>query len=194
MNQPWLTTSDCPVKALDGNDANSNATFATSSTVVNSPSTVSLSMRANRRPRRGEFGHPLADVLHQESADVHAEPARKQFSQAPGSTGIQRPERRTQRACFACWQLRVLDQISHAEHAATDRGADRWQQTLERREIRRSEARHAEPCDFRAQLAHFSHELAQRRQDVAISGRLRPAQERGRGHRRGRGMRARSLW
>jgi len=45
MNQPWLTTSDCPVSALLGNDANSNATCATSAVVVNSPSTVSLSSR-----------------------------------------------------------------------------------------------------------------------------------------------------
>ncbi len=44
MNQPWLTTSDCPVRALLGKAANSTATSATSSSVVNSPSTVSLSM------------------------------------------------------------------------------------------------------------------------------------------------------
>ena len=44
MNQPWLTTSDCPVSAFVGNPANSSATRATSSVVVNSPSTVSFSI------------------------------------------------------------------------------------------------------------------------------------------------------
>src|SRR5437870_12181107 len=44
MNQPWLTTNDWPVSAFDGNEAKKSATSATSSTVVNSPSTVSLSM------------------------------------------------------------------------------------------------------------------------------------------------------
>src|SRR5664279_596088 len=44
MNQPWLTTSDWPVSALLGKLANSSATSATSATVVNSPSTVSLSI------------------------------------------------------------------------------------------------------------------------------------------------------
>src|SRR2546430_17333844 len=44
MNQPWLTTNDWPVSAFDGNEAKKSATSATSSTVANSPSTVSLSM------------------------------------------------------------------------------------------------------------------------------------------------------
>ena len=44
MNQPWLTTSDCPVSAFVGKPANSSATRATSSVVVNSPSTVSFSI------------------------------------------------------------------------------------------------------------------------------------------------------
>jgi hypothetical protein len=35
MNQPWLTTNDWPVSAFDGNEANNNATSATSCTVVN---------------------------------------------------------------------------------------------------------------------------------------------------------------
>jgi hypothetical protein len=43
MNQPWLTTRDWPVSALVGNAAKSSAMRATSS-VVNSPSTVSLSI------------------------------------------------------------------------------------------------------------------------------------------------------
>src|SRR5262245_38763805 len=42
MNQPWLTTSDWPVSAFDSNAAKNSAASATSSTVVNSPSTVSL--------------------------------------------------------------------------------------------------------------------------------------------------------
>ena len=44
MNQPWLTTMLCPVSALVSNAASVSATLATSSTVVNSPSTVSLSI------------------------------------------------------------------------------------------------------------------------------------------------------
>src|SRR5690606_32270842 len=44
MNQPWLTTMLWPVSALVSNAARVNATLATSSTVVNSPCTVSLSM------------------------------------------------------------------------------------------------------------------------------------------------------
>src|SRR5689334_23331105 len=44
MNQPWLTTSDCPVRALESKAAKNRTASATSSTVVNSPSTVSFSM------------------------------------------------------------------------------------------------------------------------------------------------------
>lgn len=44
MNQPWLTTIDWPVNAFDQKEAQNNAICATSSTVVNSPSTVSLSI------------------------------------------------------------------------------------------------------------------------------------------------------
>src|SRR5262249_27259708 len=44
MNQPWLTTIDWPVNAFDPKDARNNAVSATSSTVVNSPSTVSFSI------------------------------------------------------------------------------------------------------------------------------------------------------
>ena len=44
MNQPWLTISDCPVSARDGNDAKNKAVSATSCKVVNSPSTVSFSI------------------------------------------------------------------------------------------------------------------------------------------------------
>jgi hypothetical protein len=44
MNQPWLTTIDWPVNAFDPKEAKNNAVCATSSTVVNSPSTVSLSI------------------------------------------------------------------------------------------------------------------------------------------------------
>src|SRR5271154_2914809 len=44
MDQPWLTISDCPVRALDSNEAKKSAASATSSTVVNSPSTVSFNM------------------------------------------------------------------------------------------------------------------------------------------------------
>src|SRR5262249_11506439 len=44
MNHPWLTTMDWPVNAFEPNDARNSAVSATSSTVVNSPSTVSLSM------------------------------------------------------------------------------------------------------------------------------------------------------
>ncbi|WP_233417273.1 hypothetical protein, partial [Halovulum marinum] len=40
MTHPWLTISDCPVRALVGNAAKRCAISATSSTVVNSPSTV----------------------------------------------------------------------------------------------------------------------------------------------------------
>src|SRR3546814_6104074 len=40
MNQPWLTTRLCPVSALVSKAASVSATLATSSTVVNSPSTV----------------------------------------------------------------------------------------------------------------------------------------------------------
>ena len=39
--QPWLTMSDCPVNASEGNAAKKTATSAMSSAVVNSPSTVS---------------------------------------------------------------------------------------------------------------------------------------------------------
>lgn len=35
MNQPWLTTRDCPVSALLGQAAKVSAAWATSSTVVN---------------------------------------------------------------------------------------------------------------------------------------------------------------
>src|SRR5262249_24941035 len=44
MNQPWLTTSDCPVSALLSKLAKNSAVSATSTTVVNSPSTVSFSI------------------------------------------------------------------------------------------------------------------------------------------------------
>jgi len=44
INHPWLTTKDWPVRAFDSNAANSSATSATSDSVVNSPSTVSLSI------------------------------------------------------------------------------------------------------------------------------------------------------
>jgi hypothetical protein len=44
MYQPWLTTIDCPVSAFVPNPAKNSAHCATSSTVVNWPSTVSLSM------------------------------------------------------------------------------------------------------------------------------------------------------
>src|SRR5262245_2044168 len=44
MNQPWLTTSDWPVRALLSNPAKKTAVSATSATVVNSPSTVSFSI------------------------------------------------------------------------------------------------------------------------------------------------------
>jgi hypothetical protein len=44
MNQPWLTTIDWPVNAFDPKEAKNKAVCATSSTVVNSPSTVSLSI------------------------------------------------------------------------------------------------------------------------------------------------------
>src|SRR5262249_873713 len=43
-NQPWLTTSDCPVNALLSKPAKNTAVSATSATVVNSPSTVSFSI------------------------------------------------------------------------------------------------------------------------------------------------------
>jgi hypothetical protein len=39
MNQPWLTTSDWPVRAFDSNAAKNSAASATSSTVVNSQMT-----------------------------------------------------------------------------------------------------------------------------------------------------------
>ena len=44
MNHPWLTTTDCPVSAFEPKEARNKAVSATSSTVVNSPSTVSFSM------------------------------------------------------------------------------------------------------------------------------------------------------
>src|SRR5262249_14408204 len=44
MNQPWLTTADCPFSALLGKAANSTANSATSAVVVNWPSTVSFSI------------------------------------------------------------------------------------------------------------------------------------------------------
>ena len=44
MCQPWLTVRLCPVSALVSNAARNRATFAISSTVVNSVSTVSFSM------------------------------------------------------------------------------------------------------------------------------------------------------
>src|SRR5215470_10659710 len=44
MNQPWLTTSDWPVHTLDDAAAKNRTASATSSVVVNSPSTVSFSM------------------------------------------------------------------------------------------------------------------------------------------------------
>jgi hypothetical protein len=50
MNQPWLTTSDWPVRAFDSNTAKNSAASATSSPVVNSPST-------------GLLQHHLADHL-----------------------------------------------------------------------------------------------------------------------------------
>src|SRR3954454_12648215 len=44
IDQPWLTTSDCPVSALVSKPAKNTAVSATSASVVNSPSTVSFSM------------------------------------------------------------------------------------------------------------------------------------------------------
>src|SRR5262245_36788289 len=43
-NQPWLTTSDWPVYTLDDAPAKNRTAYATSSVVVNSPSTVSFIM------------------------------------------------------------------------------------------------------------------------------------------------------
>jgi hypothetical protein len=40
MNQPWFTMIDWPVNAFDPKEAKNNAVCVTSSTVVNSPSTV----------------------------------------------------------------------------------------------------------------------------------------------------------
>src|SRR5215813_6191733 len=44
MNHPWLTTTDWPVSAFDGNAARNTATSATSCAVVNWPSTVSFNI------------------------------------------------------------------------------------------------------------------------------------------------------
>ena len=44
MCQPWLAMIDCPVNAFVGNAARNTAIAAMSATVVNSPSTVVLSM------------------------------------------------------------------------------------------------------------------------------------------------------
>src|SRR5439155_16076075 len=44
MCQPWLTITDWPVSAFEGNAAKKSATSATSAKVVNSPSTVVLSI------------------------------------------------------------------------------------------------------------------------------------------------------
>jgi hypothetical protein len=44
IDQPWLTIRDWPVNALELKPAKKTAASATSSTVVNSPSTVSFSM------------------------------------------------------------------------------------------------------------------------------------------------------
>src|SRR5947208_12876514 len=44
MNQPWLTTRDWTVSAFDLAPAKNSTASATSSDVVNSPSTVSLSI------------------------------------------------------------------------------------------------------------------------------------------------------
>ena len=44
MNHPWLTTTDWPVSASDGNAARNTAISATSRTVVNPPSMVSFSI------------------------------------------------------------------------------------------------------------------------------------------------------
>src|SRR5262249_14123187 len=44
MNQPWLTTSDWPVYTVDEAAAKNRTASATSSVVVNSPSTVSFNM------------------------------------------------------------------------------------------------------------------------------------------------------
>lgn len=44
MNLSWLTTNDCPVGALLGQAAKVSAVCATSSTLVNCASTVSLSI------------------------------------------------------------------------------------------------------------------------------------------------------
>src|ERR1700676_4150083 len=40
INQPWLTTNDCPVSAAVGKAARNNVVWAISSTVVKTPSTV----------------------------------------------------------------------------------------------------------------------------------------------------------
>ena len=44
IKHPWLTTIDWPVKAFEAKEARNSAVSATSSIVVNSPSTVSFSM------------------------------------------------------------------------------------------------------------------------------------------------------
>ena len=48
MNQPWLTMSDWPVSAFELKPAKNSAASATSSTVVNSPSTVSFNPSCNQ--------------------------------------------------------------------------------------------------------------------------------------------------
>ena len=61
MNQPWLTTSDCPVSALVGKAAKRRATAATSAVVVNSPSTVSFSITCRDQSEVDYYWHSLAD-------------------------------------------------------------------------------------------------------------------------------------
>ncbi len=69
MNHPWLTTIDWPLSAFDSNPAKNSVASATSSTVVNSPSTVSFrdpSLRLlGNLPVDQRRAHEATDEMHE---------------------------------------------------------------------------------------------------------------------------------
>jgi hypothetical protein len=65
MCQPWLTTTDWPVRALEPNEAGNRVVSATSSRVVNS-------LRSERQAHHGRCGIPEVNPVRRCRHDVAA--------------------------------------------------------------------------------------------------------------------------
>ena len=102
IDQPWLTVKDCPVNALEANDAKNSAAAATSSTVVNSPSTVSLSMTSRTTDSAEMPSVRACSGICLSTSGVRTKPGHTMFARTPCfapslATTLARPSR----PCFA---------------------------------------------------------------------------------------------